>query len=241
MDKQKDAGEWVGSFHTKINLSQFIQSCCSVVEKMCMDLYSMAPKVSIIDTQNITMCYLPNHLEYMLIELLKNAFRATCEVYILNPEHAATDPSSSFTNTDSDTLSFTTESDTNNIQSIPFPAISITLSADSQFVGIKISDQGGGIGPKTTVSKVFEYSFSTYQDSSETLFSDAAPLGMMDQTSSLPSSQLAGMGFGLPLTRLYAQYLGGSLDLVSMNGLGCDVFLKLPIIDLHNPSLDIYV
>jgi len=38
---------------------------------------------------------------------------------------------------------------------------------------------------------------------------------------------IAGKGFGLPLSRLYAQYFGGGLDLVSMEGYGTDVFLRL--------------
>ncbi|EGU12827.1 Pyruvate dehydrogenase kinase [Rhodotorula toruloides ATCC 204091] len=35
---------------------------------------------------------------------------------------------------------------------------------------------------------------------------------------------LAGLGFGLPLSRIYAGYFGGSLDLVSMYGWGTDVY-----------------
>ncbi|KAJ2890492.1 hypothetical protein GGI21_006151 [Coemansia aciculifera] len=42
---------------------------------------------------------------------------------------------------------------------------------------------------------------------------------------------IAGLGFGLPMARLYAGYFGGSLDIVSMEGYGCDVFLKLRSIE----------
>ncbi|CAE7476136.1 Pdk2, partial [Symbiodinium necroappetens] len=38
---------------------------------------------------------------------------------------------------------------------------------------------------------------------------------------------LAGYGVGLPLSRLYAQYLGGSLHLMSMPGEGTTAFLHL--------------
>ena len=34
-------------------------------------------------------------------------------------------------------------------------------------------------------------------------------------------------GFGLPTSRAYAEYLGGSLTLTSMQGLGTDVYLRL--------------
>ena len=35
------------------------------------------------------------------------------------------------------------------------------------------------------------------------------------------------LGFGLPTSRAYAEYLGGSLTLTSMQGLGTDVYLRL--------------
>ena len=38
-------------------------------------------------------------------------------------------------------------------------------------------------------------------------------------------------GFGLPVSRAYAEYLGGSLSLKSMPGFGTDVYLKLEHID----------
>ena len=44
-----------------------------------------------------------------------------------------------------------------------------------------------------------------------------------------PSSRwrLGGLGFGLPLSRLYARYFGGDLRLISMPGYGVDAFLTL--------------
>lgn len=38
---------------------------------------------------------------------------------------------------------------------------------------------------------------------------------------------MAGLGFGLPLSRLYATYFDGALRLVSMPGFGVDAFLTL--------------
>ena len=40
-----------------------------------------------------------------------------------------------------------------------------------------------------------------------------------------------GYGIGLPLSRLHARYLGGSLDLVSLPGYGVDAYLSLPRVD----------
>ena len=39
--------------------------------------------------------------------------------------------------------------------------------------------------------------------------------------------RLGGLGFGLPLSRLYARYFGGDLRLVNMRGYGVDAFLSV--------------
>ena len=38
---------------------------------------------------------------------------------------------------------------------------------------------------------------------------------------------MAGFGFGLPVSRLYARYLGGDLQLSSMEGYGTDALVHL--------------
>lgn len=50
-----------------------------------------------------------------------------------------------------------------------------------------------------------------------------------DANAPSPSSRwrMGGLGFGLPLSRLYARYFGGDLKLVSMPGYGVDAFLTL--------------
>jgi signal transduction histidine kinase len=41
------------------------------------------------------------------------------------------------------------------------------------------------------------------------------------------SNPMHGLGFGLPTSRLYAEYFGGSLDAMSMFGYGSDVYLRI--------------
>lgn len=40
-----------------------------------------------------------------------------------------------------------------------------------------------------------------------------------------------GYGFGLPTSRAYAEYLGGSLTFQSMQGIGSDFYLRIALID----------
>ena len=38
-------------------------------------------------------------------------------------------------------------------------------------------------------------------------------------------------GFGLPACKAYAEYLGGALDMYTMQGIGTDVYIRLRHID----------
>ena len=41
-------------------------------------------------------------------------------------------------------------------------------------------------------------------------------------------------GIGLPIAKAYAEYLGGSLEIKSLNGIGSDTYLKLQHVDPRN-------
>lgn len=109
------------------------------------------------------------------------------------------------------------------------PPIRITISHGHEDISIRIRDQGNGISDQD-LHKVFEYSYTTVtkEDQDPTsVFRDITEMAMQSGV----GGPIAGLGFGLPLARMYARYFGGSLTLVSMWGFGCDVFLKLRHID----------
>ncbi|KAL4529578.1 hypothetical protein Ndes2437B_g08849 [Nannochloris sp. 'desiccata'] len=60
---------------------------------------------------------------------------------------------------------------------------------------------------------------------------DSTPPPVAINFNSSPASsgrfRMAGLGFGLPLSRLYARYFGGDLRIISMPGYGVDAFLYL--------------
>jgi len=96
---------------------------------------------------------------------------------------------------------------------------------DEEFI-VKISDRGGGIA-KDKLERVMMYSFTTADESNDALMEDD-PLGnMLTVVNQQSSGPMHGYGFGLPTSRAYAEYLGGSLSIQSMQGLGTDVYLRL--------------
>ncbi|KAJ2857805.1 hypothetical protein J3B02_000744 [Coemansia erecta] len=108
----------------------------------------------------------------------------------------------------------------------------ITVSQGSGRVAIRIRDAGGGI-PLHIHDRIFDYSFTTVAHRS---IDDDEPLpGSTDGTlgaSSGAQPPIAGLGFGLPMSKVYAEYFGGSLNLISMEGYGCDAFVELPSIEI---------
>uniref|UniRef100_A0A9J7ZUK5 Protein-serine/threonine kinase n=1 Tax=Cyprinus carpio carpio TaxID=630221 RepID=A0A9J7ZUK5_CYPCA len=108
------------------------------------------------------------------------------------------------------------------------PDVVVTIANnDTDFV-IRISDRGGGI-PHTILDRVMDYHFSTAEQSTQ----DPRMSNLFDNiTNSGPQSgPMHGFGFGLPTSRAYAEYLGGSLAIQSMQGIGTDVYLRVRHID----------
>uniref|UniRef100_I3KPA9 Protein-serine/threonine kinase n=1 Tax=Oreochromis niloticus TaxID=8128 RepID=I3KPA9_ORENI len=91
------------------------------------------------------------------------------------------------------------------------PPIKVMVSLGDEDLTIKVSDQGGGVAFRR-IENLFSYMYST---------APAPPIG--DQK----RPPLAGFGYGLPISRLYAKYFQGDLQLYSMEGYGTDAVIYL--------------
>jgi len=95
-----------------------------------------------------------------------------------------------------------------------FPRVKVIISQGEHDVSIKVADQGGGIA-RAHMRNLFDYLFTT------------APTPDLDTLSDMNHAPLAGLGYGLPLSRVYANYFGGDLKLVSLEGYGTDAYVHL--------------
>ncbi|KAJ4721896.1 Pyruvate dehydrogenase (Acetyl-transferring) kinase mitochondrial [Melia azedarach] len=95
------------------------------------------------------------------------------------------------------------------------PPVRIIVADGLEDVTIKVSDEGGGI-PRSGLPKIFTYLYSTARNPLDESSDLAADMGTM-----------AGYGYGLPISRLYARYFGGDLQIISMEGYGTDAYLHL--------------
>jgi len=97
-----------------------------------------------------------------------------------------------------------------------YPPIKVIIAAGKEDITIKISDEGGGI-PRSNIPLVWTYMYTT---------AEAQKLDPEFNQSDF-KAPMAGFGYGLPISRLYARYFGGDLKLISMEGFGTDVYLHL--------------
>ncbi|KAL9059123.1 MAG: hypothetical protein Q9162_001341 [Coniocarpon cinnabarinum] len=98
-----------------------------------------------------------------------------------------------------------------------FPVTKVIVAEGKEDITIKISDEGGGI-PRSAIPLVWTYMYTTV---------DATPQIDPEFNKSDFKAPMAGFGYGLPISRLYARYFGGDLKLISMEGYGTDVYLHL--------------
>jgi 26S proteasome regulatory subunit T1 len=187
------------------------------------------------------------HLEYILTEMFKNAFRATIETFYKRHGESSSEQ---------------------------IPPVIVTISPASvpdhshrTFLSLRIRDQGGGIS-SSNMSNVFSYAFTTAGSPDENWEDDDAKDSRASRQADgdisvneapmfaeisrkglqVGMGTIAGLGYGLPMSRLYAKYFGGSLDVVTLHGWGAcnrnptcyfslmkfqgsDVFVKLRCLD----------
>uniref|UniRef100_A0A673ASG4 Protein-serine/threonine kinase n=1 Tax=Sphaeramia orbicularis TaxID=375764 RepID=A0A673ASG4_9TELE len=92
------------------------------------------------------------------------------------------------------------------------PPIKVRVALGTEDLTIKMSDRGGGV-PLRKIERLFSYMYST------------APNPVhVDNARNAP---LAGFGYGLPISRLYAKYFQGDLQLYSMEGYGTSAVIYL--------------
>ncbi|KAK2584818.1 hypothetical protein KPH14_007131 [Odynerus spinipes] len=92
-----------------------------------------------------------------------------------------------------------------------YPPIDVTVVRGKEDICVKMSDRGGGI-PRSQMDHLFKYMYST------------APQPSKSDAHTVP---LAGYGYGLPLSRLYARYFHGDIVLLSCEGYGTDAIIYL--------------
>ncbi|KAL9633017.1 MAG: hypothetical protein Q9164_004953 [Protoblastenia rupestris] len=230
--EQEHTPTHIGVIDTALQPASIIRQCESFVGEICELRYGVRPTVTINGQPEMKIAHIPTHLEYILTELLKNAFRATVERgkerEAIEVTIAASPPAALIHK---------------GIPGLAEDSLDgIGLDSSTPGVTIRIRDRGGGISP-TAYPNIWAYSFTTFKDdelpassspSSTPVISNSIGTsnGNSDALNAISGvggegSTLAGLGYGLPLGRAYAEHFGGGIKVQSLWGWGTDVYLML--------------
>jgi pyruvate dehydrogenase kinase 2/3/4 len=174
-----------------------------------------------------------SHLEYIIGELLRNSVQAVIDRHQASPNRSS-DP----------------------------PPIEVTLCEAQKHVIIRISDQGGGI-PRDTLPHLWSFGGRGAKKNNEHLenllqvplmaatlqelrHNDGDFTGLQNRDGGYSDGSLTSLstrppnlrlGMGLPLSRVYAEYWAGNLELHSLEGYGVDAFLQISKLGNKNEQL----
>ena len=223
--------EFVGEIFLKCNAREIIEKCARTATELTKNAYGdkvAIPKIVLQGHLETTFPYIPSHIEYIIGELLRNSIQAVVE-------HKG-------------------------IDGTPPPPIEVLICEAAQHVIIRVSDQGGGIdramlpyvwsfakGPRRVMRLEnlgqvprLAATMQELQTSPPAPLEDPAKSGEKFGSS---LSSLSGrppdlrLGMGLPMSKLYAEYWAGSLELHSLEGYGCDAFLQISRLGNKNEVL----
>jgi [3-methyl-2-oxobutanoate dehydrogenase (acetyl-transferring)] kinase len=196
----RTGSDWVGIINKNFSPKKVIENSTKLVTSLCMNKYGTAPKVKIDGHIGATFPYISLPLEYILPEVLKNAFRATVEHSRL-------------------------------VNNPVIPDVSVTIAINEKDFVIRIRDRGGGI-PHDFVSRIFDYHFSTSKENSQELNENEDNDGFnVICNTNHGLSVMHGYGFGLPTSKAYAEYLGGSITFQTLQGIGTDFYLRFALFE----------
>lgn len=235
----------VGIIFTGLKVKRSIEKCVKLLTErpMWLEVGGRAamdvhwPQVKIDGHLDAKFAYIREHFEYIAFQLLKNSMRSTVLKH----------------------------------QGVPvLPSIQVTIVAGENDIGLRISDQGGGLSSfQNEISNPSDlFSFSHIRNATRLEDSRLGALRMasehglratVDEQVShwqqlVPSKgQAVGreensepkdlpqprIGIGLPMSYIFATYFGGSLELVSLDGWGTDVYLRLPKLGTNLEGIEV--
>lgn len=239
--KEPAPSNYIGVIDTALQPARIIKLCEDFVGEICELKYGVRPQLVIGGQPDASFAHVPVHLEYILTELLKNAFRAVIEsgnerepIEVTIASAPDVPGNHMHENLDRPSITEGNHSDTD----IGFRIDSVGGTADAnesirhltpspQSITIRIRDRGGGI-PHDVLPHIWSYNFTTFSDEDP----QDAGNGNIDALNTLSASggelgSIAGLGYGLPLSRAYAEYFGGGIAMQSLWGWGTDVYLTL--------------
>ncbi|KAI5292733.1 hypothetical protein KEM52_006111 [Ascosphaera acerosa] len=222
--------DYVGEILLRCNTKRIVDTCGSLTRQFFireLGTDHCVPEIVVRGHLDATFPYIQSHLEYVLGELLRNSVQAVATRYRDSRDKP--------------------------------PPIEVLICESSQHVIIRVSDQGGGI-PREMLPSLWSFckgpSNGTRLQNLEKVPTMAATMQelQLGGTAGLHCSHHAKhwhsslstltfrppnlrLGMSLPMSRVFAEYWAGSLELHSLEGYGVDAFFQISKLGNKNEQL----
>ncbi|KAF5100315.1 hypothetical protein D0Z03_000836 [Geotrichum reessii] len=249
----KDDPNYIGAVFLHCNAKQAVEESAAQATKLIQQVYpdAVMPEIIIEGLTDTTFLYMKSHLDYILGEILRNSIEATVR------HHQKTNSSTSsplpppilvsITNT-AKTILIRVSDQGGGIPSDILPDLwSFSKGPRSQYrldnfkqvpTYAGISEEIASSSSSSSISQATDYrGFEQFLHQAPTATTTTTGLSSLASLSSRPPDLKLGMG--LPLSRVYADYWDGHLDLHSLEGYGVDVFLRISRLGNQNEKLQL--
>ena len=235
--ERKRSSPYIGVIDTALRPAEIVRHCDAFVSEVCELKYGVRPSLILRGDLDADVAHVPVHLEYIITELLKNAYRATVEsgnerkgveVTIAashDAPHTKLDVLKNILVTQDTTHDFSQEGLNEYCDS---EGHAQPLNSAAQTITVRIRDQGGGISPDA-LPHIWTFNYTTFSSrpGGNQGNDNIDALNAISESGGGNSSTIAGLGYGLPLSRAYAEYFGGGISVESVYDYGTDVYLTL--------------
>ncbi|KAI9342852.1 branched-chain alpha-ketoacid dehydrogenase, partial [Obelidium mucronatum] len=206
---------WIGIVNTRCKAAEVVERVSVLAKRWFRDTYSNRgvepPEVIIDGHAHAVFTYIPDHIEYILFELFKNSMRFTLETHGPEIDESAAKTATSH-----------------------LPAILVTVGSSRNDITFRISDQGGGFA-HSQMQNLWSYTHAsqirhTNESTSDAVAGTAVGTAAISRASGRPfelEENSLHLGLGLPMSRVYANYWGGTIGVHSMHGYGTDAYVKI--------------
>jgi len=240
--------DFVGEVFLKCNAAEVVEACGQFIRGLALQAFGPevpAPKIRLEGHLDATFPYILSHLEYIIGELLRNSVQASIQRWKdQNP---------------------TTVRDT--VDKRDISPIDVLIAESPQHVIFRISDRAGGVpadllpyiwsfskGPRASIRLGNLSQVPMMAGTLQELHPAGTNAGIPSSDVGVRSTTRPGnrdgslaslakrppelkLGMGLPMSRVYAEYWAGSLELQSLEGYGTDVFLQISKLGNKNEQL----
>ncbi|SPN97217.1 related to branched-chain alpha-ketoacid dehydrogenase kinase [Cephalotrichum gorgonifer] len=238
--------DFIGEIFIKCIARDVISRCGRAVQALARSTYGESvpmPEITIEGHLSASFPYILNHLEYIIGELLRNSVRAVVERHIRRGGEASLGPPPPIEVTICESAEHIIIRISDQGGGIPRDVLPHLWSFSKGPYGQKLLENLGQVPKMAATMQELHIDDELGRADLRNPSYGTSPLSPLSQphlsslsslTKRPPNLQL---GMGLPLSRVYAEYWAGSLELHSLEGYGVDTFLQISRLGNKNEQL----